>query len=71
MESLLKALRSGASHLSLVHHETTAGVAWSERGAWAEQVINPLEEIVRKVKAEFPSVTGARIRCVALRGEIS
>ena len=47
VEPLLEAL-SGFSHLSLVHHETTAGV------------INPLEEIVRKVKKAFPAVTGAR-----------
>eukprot|EP00435_Cladocopium_sp_Y103_P034271 s789_g8.t2 len=45
VEKVLSSLRqSSATHLSLVHHETTAGV------------INPLEELLRKVKAEFPQI---------------
>ncbi|CAK9064310.1 2-aminoethylphosphonate--pyruvate transaminase (2-aminoethylphosphonate aminotransferase) (AEP transaminase) (AEPT) [Durusdinium trenchii] len=35
---------SRCSHVSLVHHETTAGV------------INPLEELVKMMKAEFPDL---------------
>jgi len=45
VEKVLSSLRqSSATHLSLVHHETTAGV------------INPLEDLVRQAKAEFPQI---------------
>merc|ERR1719454_71632 len=49
VETALTALKEQASvkpftHLSVIHHETTAGV------------INPLEDLARSVKAEFPKV---------------
>lgn len=46
VEDVLKELKKGGfTHLSVVHHETTAGV------------LNPVEELARKVKAQFPNVS--------------
>lgn len=46
VEATLKELRADKSitHVSVIHHETTAGI------------LNPLEELAKKVKAEFPHV---------------
>jgi 2-aminoethylphosphonate-pyruvate transaminase len=46
VEDTLKELRADASltHVSVVHHETTAGI------------LNPLEELAKALKAEFPAV---------------
>eukprot|EP00933_Yihiella_yeosuensis_P005039 TRINITY_DN109455_c0_g1_i1.p1 TRINITY_DN109455_c0_g1~~TRINITY_DN109455_c0_g1_i1.p1 ORF type:complete len:413 (+),score=81.93 TRINITY_DN109455_c0_g1_i1:76-1314(+) len=47
VEAIMDSLRKSGgaiTHLSIVHHETTAGV------------LNPLEDIVKAVKAEFPQV---------------
>lgn len=46
-DDLLKKLRADSSftHVSLIHHETTAGV------------LNPLEEMANSLKAEFPKIS--------------
>lgn len=46
VDDMLKALRADSSitHVSLIHHETTAGV------------LNPLEQLAKSLKAEFPNV---------------
>mmetsp|Transcript_73686 Transcript_73686/g.134810 ORF Transcript_73686/g.134810 Transcript_73686/m.134810 type:complete len:437 (+) Transcript_73686:44-1354(+) len=46
VEDVLKKLRSDPSftHVSTIHHETTSGI------------LNPIEELAKKLKVEFPSV---------------
>lgn len=46
VDDMLKALRADSSitHVSLIHHETTAGI------------LNPLEQLAKALKAEFPKI---------------